>query len=422
MNAQDQTQLTRRFYTQQRQYQLSTQQNFADSTGQVERLIAQNQRVKTQKKATIPVVFHILASVGQPVVSEEQVFSQLEALNRDFMSSEFSANRWSIKTDLERDVADTEISFCTPAKNPFGKNTGGIMYHQTDHEVWFGNDKMKASASGGVDAWETSQYLNVWVVNLVDSISGWAQMPGGPSATDGIVIDSRYFGIGGTSLAPYNEGKTLTHLVGNYLGLYDLWNEFDRCADDYVTDTPIHNGPNSACYRDETHVSLCYDNTPEMTMNFMDNTPDECMYMFTIGQKLRMQAALAEGGPRAKLTDTQVKCNRVPSPTSLSDTTAYAFTLLNKEATGSIPQIEITVGLSPNPASEATQLVVTLPTALPVRVVAYDAVGKVVYQQAKELAAGQHQFDLITESWPPGLYYVHTLTGDSQTVEKLIVQ
>ena len=71
-------------------------------------------------------------------------------------------------------------------------------------------------------------------------------MPGGPVATDGIVIDYRYFGTGGTAIAPYDEGRTLTHLVGNYLNLHDLWNDVSRCSDDEVADTPVHNGPNYA--------------------------------------------------------------------------------------------------------------------------------------------------------------------------------
>jgi hypothetical protein len=120
-------------------------------------------------------------------------------------------------------------------------------------------------------------------------------MPGGPSATDGIVLDYRFLGSLGTVKAPYDQGKTLTHLVGNYLGLNDLWGN-GHCADDLVDDTPPHNAPNFGCpgYR---HISTCDDNPVEMTMNFMDNTDDACMYMFTAGQVRRMRAALGESGP-----------------------------------------------------------------------------------------------------------------------------
>ena len=40
-----------------------------------------------------------------------------------------------------------------------------------------------------------------------------------------------------------------------------------------------------------------------MTMNYMDYTDDACMYMFSKGQAMRVQATYAIGGPRASLAD-----------------------------------------------------------------------------------------------------------------------
>jgi hypothetical protein len=58
--------------------------------------------------------------------------------------------------------------------------------------------------------------------------------------------------------------RTLTHLMGNYLNLYDLWNESQPCADDYVDDTPIHNAPNGRFWQ-YRHVSTCDGSPVEMT-------------------------------------------------------------------------------------------------------------------------------------------------------------
>lgn len=41
-----------------------------------------------------------------------------------------------------------------------------------------------------------------------------------------------------------------------------------------------------------------------MTMNYMDTADDSLSYIFTPGQKLRLQAMLAAGGPRAGLIET----------------------------------------------------------------------------------------------------------------------
>ena len=128
-------------------------------------------------------------------------------------------------------------------------------------------------ATGGSTTWDSEKYLNIWVVSFPDSISGYAQMPAGPAVTDGIVIDARYFGKKGTTDKdfPYTEGKTLTHLLGSYLNVYELWSKTRQCGDDGVDDTPIQNAPTLGCV-DYRHVSTCDGNPVAMSMNFMDNT------------------------------------------------------------------------------------------------------------------------------------------------------
>ncbi|HPN18474.1 MAG TPA: hypothetical protein PK546_02975, partial [Chitinophagales bacterium] len=46
------------------------------------------------------------------------------------------------------------------------------------------------------------------------------------------------------------------------------------------------------------HKSTCSGTPIEMTMNYMDYTDDACMYMFSAGQKSRVLATFATGGPR----------------------------------------------------------------------------------------------------------------------------
>src|SRR5690606_13054468 len=128
--------------------------------------------------------------------------------------------------------------------------------------------------------------------NIGGGILGYAQFPGGSSSTDGVVI--LYSSLPGGSAAPYNQGRTATHEVGHYLNLRHIWGD-GRCnRDDFVTDTPTSDAPNYGCPSYPT--VNCRSN--DMTMNYMDYTDDACMYMFSEGQKSRMRAIFASGGPR----------------------------------------------------------------------------------------------------------------------------
>ena len=368
--------LLRQFYTQRMQAQIEQNEVVLETRSALERQTEESKRTKPLKQYTIPVVFHILYASGQAYPSGDQVARQLESLNRDFGAAEYDSKHSSKVGELDVAVADTEITFCVPAKDPNGKKTEGVNYVPIEVGVWPANNDMKNEVTGGASPWAPDRYLNVWVVHLPDSISGWAQMPGGPAGTDGIVIDYRFFGTGGTAVSPYDEGKTLTHLVGNYLNLYDLWDERNVCGDDYVEDTPVHNGPNFYCFENELHVSLCADNPQEMWMNFMDNTPDACMYMFTLGQKQRMQTVLLEGGARSGLVEEKVQCGQVKrthvSQESVvlgSDTTSSK---ISSTVSSAIKGEHIAVRLYPNPTATTSQLLFDLPEAVIVRIVVYD--------------------------------------------------
>ena len=144
-----------------------------------------------------------------------------------------------------------------------------------------------------------STHLNIWVAEIGGGILGYAQFPGGNSATDGVVISPQYVGTTGYVSAPFNKGRTATHEVGHYLNLRHIWGD-GRCRqDDFVTDTPSSDGPNYGCPSFPT-VNC---KTTDMTMNYMDYTDDACMYMFTDGQRNRMRAIFASGGARSSLAE-----------------------------------------------------------------------------------------------------------------------
>ena len=90
---------------------------------------------------------------------------------------------------------------------------------------WGTNDAMKFASNGGVDVITPETHLNIWVCNLGMGVLGYAQFPGGPSVTDGVVIGYKYFGTIGNLTAPFNKGRTTTHEVGHWLNLRHIWGD-----------------------------------------------------------------------------------------------------------------------------------------------------------------------------------------------------
>ncbi len=242
---------------------------------------------------TIPVVVHVLYRTNAENVSDAQIQSQIDVLNEDFRRTNADRNNaWG-------QAADTEIEFCLATVDPDGNTTNGITRKSTGKRSWRTNDDMKKSNKGGVDPWDPSSYMNMWVCNLSNGILGYAQFPGGNPATDGIVILSSAFGRYGSAQAPFNLGRTATHEVGHYLNLRHIWGDGACSVDDFVSDTPTSDGANYGCA--SGHVSC---GSTDMVENYMDYSDDGCMNLYTAGQSTRMRALFSAGGARAGLASS----------------------------------------------------------------------------------------------------------------------
>ena len=123
-------------------------------------------------------------------------------------------------------------------KDPAGKKTTGITRTATKAASFGVHDEVKSSKTGGADPWPTDSYLNFWACNLGEGLLGYAQFPGGPTKTDGVVILFRAFGTTGAVKAPFDKGRTATHEVGHFLGLRHIWGDMNDCTgNDFVADT-----------------------------------------------------------------------------------------------------------------------------------------------------------------------------------------
>ncbi len=184
-------------------------------------------------------------------------------------------------------------------KDPQGKPTKGITRTQTTQASFADDDGVKSSASGGADGWPSDKYLNLWVCALGGGLLGYAQFPGGPPQTDGVVILYTAFGTTGTATAPFNLGRTATHEIGHWLNLHHIWGDTQHCeGTDFVNDTPNAQMPNFGKPK-FPHVTCSNGPNGDMFMNYMDYVDDDTMVMFTSGQVARMNAAL--DGPRSAI-------------------------------------------------------------------------------------------------------------------------
>lgn len=236
-------------------------------------------------KVVIPVVVNVLYKTAAENISDAQIQSQIDVLNKDF-------------TATNPDFSSTPAEFAGVAANI------GITFElvkinrkSTTKTSWGTRDAMKKTKQGGLDPTSPTTTLNLWACTIGGGILGYAQFPGGSLATDGVVIDSNYFGLSSAASYPYNLGRTASHEVGHWMNLRHIWGDAS-CGDDLVSDTPVHKTSNFGVPT-YPYVSTCLPAHNEMTMNYMDYTDDRGMFMFTNGQKARMTALFVSGGARA---------------------------------------------------------------------------------------------------------------------------
>lgn len=242
---------------------------------------------------TIPVVFHVIHdndAVGSgDNISAAYLNAQIEQLNNDFRKISGTSG------DNNDPVgADTEVSWVLDTINRIDRNDMG--WNAPPYSTNYVENTIK-----GDSFWDPNSYCNVWVVPMSGGILGYAQFPSqsglgglgndeGPASTDGVVVLTS--SVGSTDLpypggSPYNEGRTLTHELGHWLGLRHIWGDGGCSVDDYVADTPASDGANFGC----PNATSC--GSSDMVENYMDYTDDSYMNIFTFGQKDRIQTVLS---------------------------------------------------------------------------------------------------------------------------------
>jgi hypothetical protein len=245
-------------------------------------------KVRKPPLVKVPVVVNVVSGTEEQDVSLAQIRSQISVLNRDFAKR--NKDRTKVPEAWKGLAADTRIRF----------KLAKVTRTETTRSSFSTDDSVKFAEDGGAPPFEPEEHLNLWVCALSNGILGYAQFPGGPAATDGVVIDYRAFGTIGTAEAPFDLGRTATHEVGHYFNLRHIWADTEDCSgSDFVADTPNSAGPN---YGTPAFPSVSCGNGPhgDMFMNYMDYVDDAAMLLFTGQQVTRMRTALEEARPGLK--------------------------------------------------------------------------------------------------------------------------
>ena len=299
----------------------------------------QNKQKGNHATITLPVVVHIVHKDNHPLnigtnIPDIQIEDALRILNEDYSKTNPEFPNPPRNTFVNY-AGNPNLKFCLATIDPNGNTTNGINRVATTKSNFdkdTESNDMKRSSTLGADGWPPTEYINIWVCDIVNQgggqILGYAYKPGLPSWNawkDGLVVDYRYFGTIGN--AANNDGRTPTHEIGHYLGLdHTFCEETDAqgntiCCDNdnnnsggFVDDTPateeVYYGPVSIITNNNSCNDLSYPNT--FTTNVLDMDENYMSYasntwMFTHSQASVMNATL--NGYRANLKNSPVSVN-----------------------------------------------------------------------------------------------------------------
>lgn len=408
----------------------------------------------------VQVVFHVVYNTPEQNIPDQVIFDQLERLNEDF---NYNPSSDLVTRPVYKDLAEhANIEFVLAQTDPNGNPTNGINRVETDVTGFLqldlaailqaifecgidisadtlsqaqldcltdalggsglnaGLDDIKSFDKGGVDPWNPTKYINIWVGNYgVELIPGEPQpfvlgfayppadAPNWPAGTlppnlaevEGIVLHYQAVGpnnpTAGSLIGSNDQGRTLTHEMGHYFGLRHVWGDGPCEEDDGIDDTPpmassvsdqlgVNFDPATFSCLDLHLLNTCNsDQLPDMFENHMNYTPESCQSLFTTEQVGLMTAMLQ--GPRAGLLDI----------------------FLNSEETN-----DYQLTFYPNPATDNISIISGKPGEIQTSL--YDLNGEVVFTSA--------QRRIPLSGLPKGLFIIKIQHGNKVVIEKIIHQ
>ncbi|MBR9847412.1 MAG: T9SS type A sorting domain-containing protein [Algicola sp.] len=284
----------------------------------------------------IPVVFHVIYNSDNDNIHDSVILNQLDILNECFFFCEDT-----IRDQFKEIVACPRILFYLASSDPYGKSTSGITRNYTYRKSFNSSDSIykfdtpKYKIYGGVDAWDTDRYLNIWVCNLESlnvnnsSLLGYAFPPTYAKNWDqnsfvaverqGVVMSNKAIGSNNPFGNP-QYSKTLVHEMGHYFGLKHIWGDktSDCNDDDGIDDTPLSSNPSFSCSLSKNTCESGMEDLPDMIENAMDYAPSSCSGYFTKGQVQRITINLLNFRPKLYSAEpreaTEIRFEIFPNP------------------------------------------------------------------------------------------------------------
>ncbi len=373
----------------------------------------------------IKVVVHVVWKENTENLADSVIENQIRILNEDF--NRLNSDTANLRTFFQPVAGSAAINF--QLAEVIRVNTNTLF----EIDIFGGTllPELKKTSLGGSDAWNTEQYLNIWICNVqpttifgipVGQILGFAfppndlnNWPTGSSAPspseDGVVIDFRVFGSnnpnviespgGGGTLTI--KGRTPTHEVGHYLGLRHIWGDGgllgpnDCAQSDGVDDTPFANAQSNfdcdktknTCEQVEAYYN---DDIPDLVENFMDYSREDCMNMFTKGQVTLMRNVLL--GPR----------NGLVASSGLSQTNAT----------------DLNWSILPNPSDGRLSIKVQQAENQAINIQVLNMEGKNMWQNTPTAVGGSVSNTVDGSAWPNGIYFVALQTVVGRSVKKWV--
>ena len=344
----------------------------------------------------IPVVVHVImnSTGSQGNISDALVQSQIDILNEDFLA--LPGTNGAPGTDVQ-------IQFKLATEDPMGNPTTGIT--RTMNTTWF-ND---SGTYYNTLAWDPDNYLNIYTNQASGALGYVPFLPHQGSVganSDRVVCLWSAFGRNAPIGPPYNQGRTVTHEVGHYLGLYHTFNSgcgtsFCYNSGDRICDT---NPEASARFGCPGAAQSCSPLTPDPIHNYMDYTDDLCMWEFTPEQSRRMRCTMEHWRP---------DIGEIVSTTSVQDTNPVAGLSLDN--------------IAPNPVRNSAAIDYSLDTSGPVRVTIFDVQGRAIRTLVNaDQSAGSHSIvwdgkDRNGDQAAMGEYFIRLQRGGEGVSGKILV-